>query len=1038
MIKKKLQFAIIAFAMILTQSVFSQTKTITGTVLDNTGSPLPGANVVVEGTKNGTATDFDGKYTLKNVSIGENIVYTFLGMVDKTIKVGSQSIINVSLGENAEKLKEVVVVAYGTQKRSNITGAVSIVGAKEIGMLPVANAAQALQGRAAGVSVTNSGTPGTDPVVLIRGLGTFGDAKPLYVIDGVITGGLGGISPSDIENITVLKDASTTALYGARGSNGVIMVTTKKGKKGAGEFSFNNYTGVQFFNKRYNTMNTRQYLDFAYNNLGIDLEGRNPPTVPPAVLRPKEIFNNNVNYQDAIFTSGIIKDYNLSYASGNEKGTQRFSAEYLGQEGIIINTGFERYSVRGNTAYTFGKFSVGNSLAVAFGRQKPELNAGNRTLIEHAIKAAPYLPIYNPDNLGGFQGPSGLDGQDAENPVRIQTLGNASNSTVSIIGNIYAELELCKGLKFKSMVGIDYYTGNYKRFSPSYKDGTAHQQPYAAITNNTNVGQALLFNNSLIYKKTVGEKHNFELLALAENTTNTSEYINANSRNPETDVVPNLTNTLSSIDNKAFKTIRTGYVGRLNYDYDNKYLLALSIRRDASSRFGRNFRWATFPTVALGWNIAKEKFMENTAINNLKLRGSYGIVGNDQIGDYLYNPSLVVGFIYPVNDAVANGITAGKIANPKLKWEEKTMQNLGLDLGLFNNKVTATIEVFNNTSNDLLFNRPIPISIGAVDDNQFGNVGSATAKGIEFNLGYNDTEGDFTWSANFNIGKSKTELITLADAVPDYAPNSPLKQTSQNISNLKPGEPLFYYYGLVTDGIYQNQAEVNAVIKPTTDPITGQPIIQTAVRPGDIRYKDLNGDGKIDAKDRTNIGNPYPDFTYGFNFNAGYKNFDINLFVSGVQGAKVFNANRYDLYGQNRLFNGDVALLNSAIVTGTGVNQVVTNPSATIPRVKGASDQNLLVSDRFVEDGSYARLKNLTIGYTLPNKAALNKYFSKFRIYVSAQNLVTLTKYSGLDPEIGGGNQLTGDPNSRNQEQGIDRGNYPQPKSVLMGLEITF
>jgi TonB-dependent starch-binding outer membrane protein SusC len=1020
MIKKKLQFAIIAFAMILTQSVFSQTKTISGTVLDNTGSPLPGANVVVEGTKNGTATDFDGKYTLKNVSTGENIVYTFLGMVDKTIKVGGQAVINVTLGEAASNLKEVVVVAYGTQKRTNVTGAISTVGAKEIGALPVANAAQALQGRAAGVSVVNSGSPGTDPVVLIRGLGSFGNNKPLYVIDGVITGSLSGISPSDIENISVLKDASTAAIYGARGSSGVIMVTTKKGKKGKGEFNFSTYTGVQTFNKRYDVMNTTQYLQFAKET------SATPNTF--AINRPAEIFKNDVNYQDEIFTDGFIRDYNLNYSSGSEKGTQRFSAEYLDQDGIIINTGFERYSFRGNTAYTFGKVNVGSSLGVSFGKLRPELNGGGRTLIEHAIKQAPYLPVRNPDNLGGFQGPtSAVDGQDAENPVRIQTLGNAANKSVSIIGNLFVEIEIAKGLKFKSMAGLDYFSNNFKRFVPSYKEdnianSSTNAQPYALIVKNSNFGQSIVLNNSLTYKKTFAEKHNFEILALVEKTLNKYEQIDVSSRNIITDDIENLTNTVPSIGNFTVKTSRLGYLGRLNYNYDEKYILALSLRRDASSRFGSNFRLGNFPSVALGWNVAKENFMKKTFINDFKFRGSYGIIGNDEIADYKYSGTLGGGYFYPINDAAAEGTSIGLLPNPNLKWEEKTVRNLGLDIGLFNNKVTATIEVFNNKSSDLLVDRPLAPSLGSTGGFQSANVASVESKGYEVSLGYNDNDGDFTWSANFNIGSSKNKVLALADGVTEIFPNSNFKNNG-DISHITVGDPAFHYFGLVTDGIYQNQAEVNAVFADQT---------QTVVQPGDIRFKDLNGDGKITSEDRAIIGNPYPDFTYGFNLSAAYKGFDLNLFVTGVQGVDVFNNNIYDLEGQNRLFNGSVKLLDRAKVE----NGVVTNPSATIPRAPG-TPQNVSISDRFVEDGSYTRLKNMSLGYTIPSKS-FNNYFSKLRVYVSTQNLITLTKYSGLDPELGGNNRLTGNGSSSNQEAGIDRGNSPQPKSFLIGVEVTF
>ncbi|KKN21370.1 hypothetical protein LCGC14_0926040, partial [marine sediment metagenome] len=955
----KLKMAVLMLLMAFTQTLLSQT-TVTGTVSDQEGVPLPGATVVVEGTSNGTTTDFDGQYELDNVATEDRLTFSYIGMSPQTVNVGTQSEINISLAEDTQALDEVVVVGYGQQSRADVTGAISTVDSEDITATPVTNAEQALQGRAAGVTITNSSSPGSSPNVRIRGLGTVGNNEPLYVIDGVITGGLSGINPSDIESVSVLKDASTTAIYGSQGSNGVIVVTTKKGTKQKGELSFNTYTGYQTNTKRYDVLNTSQYLQYA-NALGV-IPARDP-----------NIFNNNTDWQDQIYTSGVIQDHNLSYSGGGESSNYRFSMGYLSQDGAVINTGFDRYSFRANSSFSFGKLTVGETMAVTFSKQDPLLDSGGRTLLEHAIKSAPYLPVYNPNNLGGFQGPtSSLDGQDAENPVRVQTLGEAINKTASIIGSIYGEYEIVDGLKFKTQVGLDYFNFNNNRFVPSYNDdsegGSTHSQAFASIVKNSGDGQTLLFTNSLNYTKTFADVHNVEFLLLSEKYENTFNSTNASSRNSISDEVNQLSDEQSALSSQTIEYNRIGYLARLNYNYDGKYIFAGSIRRDASSRFGANNKWGWFPSVALGYNIAKESFMENTAFSTLKLRGSYGLVGNDNIGNYQFSPTLNTNFLYPIGGIAAVGTTANGLANPDLKWEETSITNIGFDLGLFQEKFTASVEYFNNTSDDLLLSRPTPTSLGFNTGSVTENVGSVETKGFEVNLGYNDFEGDFTWSANLNFSTATNEVKSLG-LVEEITGGG---FEGANISRIIVGEPLFYFFGLVSDGIYQSQAEVDAVF--TADPG------QTTVQPGDVRFLDLNNDGTITSDDRTNIGNPFPDVTFGLNLNADYKNFDVNLFVNGVAGNDIYNTNVYDLQGQTRLFNSGVAVLD---------RWTPTNPSTTVPRALGAP-QNVAISDYFVEDGSYVRLKNVTLGYTLPNDF-LKDYFSKFRIYISGQKLITIT-----------------------------------------------
>ncbi|WP_343328636.1 TonB-dependent receptor [Polaribacter staleyi] len=995
-----MKIAIIALVMICSHSMFSQSKTVSGVVKDATGELLPGVSVVVKGTQKGIQTDFDGLFKIDNVMPTDQLVFAYIGMTTKTIVVGDRTQIDVVLIESLEKLDEIVIVGYGKQSRKTVTGAISTVKSEDISALPVSNAESALQGRAAGLTITNSGSPGSSPSVLIRGLGSVGNNSPLYVIDGVIVGNLSGISPNDIETVSVLKDASTTAVYGAQGSSGVVVVTTKKGKNGKGKLNFNTYTGFQTVTQRYDVLETIDYLKYA-GELGVFPN------------RPLSTYKTNTDWQDEIFRVGIIQDYNLSYSGGTENSSHLFSGEYLKQEGTLIDSGFERYSFRANSSAKFGKVTVGESMSISFGKQNPERDEEGRSLIEHAIKSAPYLSVYNSSNLGGFQGPSSSgDGQDAVNPVRAQTLGNAVNKTLGIIGNVYAQVEIIDGLNFKSQVGLDYYTYNNSSFKPSYSDdsvdgSTTHAQNYAAISRNSGNGQTIIFDNSLTYNTTIADKHNFEALLLVEKYEGKNESLNASSRNAVTDEVNQVSNEDSSVSSGSSEVNKIGYLGRINYNFDGKYIASASYRRDASSRFGANKRWANFYSASAGWNIAKESFMQDSNFSNLKLRASYGTVGSDAIGDYLYAPSLTGGFEYPIGGAVAFGVTANGGSNQDLQWETKEIINVGLDVGLYHDKFTASLEYYQNTSDDLLIYIPAVLSSGINAGSLPVNAGSVETKGFELVLGFNDYDGDFTWSANLNLGTSKNEVLSLGAR--DQITGSPYKLGGADVTRTVVGESLFHFYGLVSDGIYQNQDEVDAVF--TANPN------QVIVKPGDIRFKDLNGDGTINSDDRTIIGNPFPDITYGLNLDAKYKNFDMSLFITGVAGNEIFNTNTYDLVGgANRLFNVSQSYYNN--------KWSATNSTGTEPRILGAP-QNNGISDRFVEDGSYTRLKNVSLGYTLPSEM-FEKYFSKLRVYVSGQNLLTISDYSGLDPEIGGG------------EYGIDRGKYPQPKSVLLGVQVSF
>jgi TonB-dependent starch-binding outer membrane protein SusC len=1015
--------AFIVLLLLANLSLMAQ-QIITGVVKDTGGAPLSGVSVVVKGTTVGALTGIDGKYSLTLPAGATTLNFSFIGMESQEITIGKSTQINVTMTQQAVGLDEVVVVAYGTQKRGTVTGAISSVTSDKITALPVSGLDQALQGRAAGVTVINNGAPGFDATIRVRGISTVNDANPLFVVDGVVATSISNISPSDIESIEVLKDASTTAIYGSLGSNGVIMVTTKKGKAGNVVVNLESYYGVQYSDARYHVMNSAQYKEYATGGAFTTPAVYSNPTYAARTTAAE------TNWQDQIYQKGPMQNYDLSISGGNENSTFRLSTGYLNQQGIVIRTGLERYNFRANSDFKKGRFKIGENLSLSYTNQAPLADNGGRSLLEHAIKMAPYLPVRNPDNLGGFQGPtSAIDGQDAENPVRIMELNSREQKTLYILGNLYGEVELFKGLKFRTNLGLQDQRIVNNQFFPSFNDdnlgGNTHQSTFATIVKNQAVYNSFLFTNNLTYNVTLAAKHNFEVLALTEYSSVHSTVENASSHNTITDKVEQLSNTDASISSGSIDYYRISYLGRLNYNYDGKYLFSASIRKDASSRFGENNRWGTFPSVSLGWNIAKEAFLSDVgSLSNLKLRASWGIAGNDKISDYAYSSSLTSNMYYVINNAAVVGTTPAGAANPDLKWEETTMTNIGLDLGLFKNRFTLSAEYYRNKSDDLLMLVPLPLSIGDFSGTISKNAGSMNTNGFELQFGYNDFEGDFQWSASLNLGTFKNEVKSLGGAT--YI--SGFSFEGEDLNRCQVGQPAFFFYGWKFDGIFQSDAEAASYMGGTEKALN-------SATAGDFRIVDTNGDGKITAADRTNIGNPFPKMTVGLDLNASYKGFDLNLFISGVYGNKLYNTNIYDLQAMPRLFNAGVEVLN---------RWTPTNPSNTIPRA-GAVASNAQASSRFVEDGAYTKLKNITVGYTVPERV-LNNKLGKLRIYVSAQNMICITNYSGLDPEVGryltsgtslgqiGAPQTT----SQNYANGIDVGNYPIPKSIIGGIQITF
>lgn len=995
--------------------------TVSGIVQDAAGNPLPGASILQKGTSNGTVSNIEGKYTL---SVPEDAVLlvSFIGYTTQEVAVNGKSTINVTLIEDAEQLEEIVVVGYGTQKRAQVTGAIGSVDAKDIVANPIATVDQALQGRAAGVTVINNGSPGAPATIRIRGLSSTNNNEPLYVIDGVISSSIQHLNASDIESMQVLKDASTTAVYGAKGANGVILVTTKGGQKGVLQVSFDSYLGSQWTTNRYDLLNTEQYLQYAGE-------------VWSTPGRSGDMLNNDTDWQDEIFQNGMMQNYNVAVSGGGENSTFRISGGYVNQDGILISTGMERYNLRANSTFQKGKLTAGQNIMLAVSSMNPESNNGGRSVIEHAIKVAPYLPVRNPDNLGGFQGPnSPLDGQDAENPVRVLEHPSRVLDQTTVIGNAYAQYEVIDGLKLKTQIGTELANFSFNGHTPSYNDdseGTTHSQPYALITKQFGSLYTYIFTNSVTYNKSFAGNHNVELLLLSEYTNTDTELFNGQSQNTLSDAIDALSNISSNMSSNSNSYTRLGYLTRINYDYAGKYIFAASYRRDASSRFGPNEKWGTFPSLALGWRVSEESFLSGvSAISNLKLRASWGITGNDNIPNYGFAPTIADGFNYSIGGGNATGSTLNGIANPDLKWEENTMTNVGLDMGFMSDKITLAAEYYINRGSDILMPVSTPISSGFNQPSVLQNAGEIETKGLELTLGYNDFSGDFQWSALLNIGTTKNEVISIgSNEVLDGA-----NFENENLSRLVVGQPAFQFWGWQFDGIFQSQAEVDAHAGGTQ--------ADMGAAPGDFRIVDTNGDNMITADDRTFIGNPFPTLSYGLNLSAQYKGFDFGLFLNGVSGNDVYNTNIYDLEGMPRLFNSGTAVLNRWTEAGS---------SNSVPRAGGAAS-NLQASSRYVEDGSFTRLRNLTLGYDLA-QSVLDGKLQKFRVYITAQNLLTITGYSGLDPEIGAPTAFDGNTTPGgigavrtnangtpvgNFEQGIDRGNYPVPKAFIGGIQILF
>jgi len=1017
------------FRLALHARVLADTP-VTGRVTNAAGEGLPGVTVLVKGTTIGTATDVNGNFAI-TVPEGSTLVFSSVGFMRQEVPVGNTTAFSIQMKDDTQSLKEIVVVGYGTQSRQELTTAVSSVNGAALARQPVAGFDQALQGQAPGVQVTApSGAPGAGINVRIRGNASLSlNGSPLYVIDGIpvlpdyqqeLTSNsqrlnpLNTINPNDIESIDVLKDGAAAAIYGVRAANGVVVITTKKGKAGQAQVGLNVYYGRQYLRKKLDVLNSRQFAQ-EYNEI-LANAGR-----PPGFTDLNNLPPYDTDWQDAIFRPADIQNYQLSVSGGTDKTRYYISGGYFNQAGINIQSGFDRYNFKINLdQHVTDRFRLGTTLNLSRshtnGTVRSEAALGNSGTVLGALTQIPTVPVRNADNTYGTN-PFTL----SDNPVG--NLLETSNQAIvyQALGNVYGEFDILKSLTLKTSLGLDFRTQSENTFYSRNYPGTSSSPAEVRGSANTAANQQViwLLENTLTYNKTFNDKHNLTLLGGQSMQASDRFTSGAGTRGFSSNAVPYLNggSTASGIPGSyADQWSLLSFFGRAIYNYDERYLATVSFRADASSRFSGANRFGYFPAVSLGWRVSKESFFpQDGVVSDLKLRGSYGANGNQEIYTYQRFSRYSLGSNYQGGGtSVLGGITQSDIGND-VRWETTAQYNAGIDLSLFNNRLTFNFDAYNKRTTDLLLGVTLPQSTGAGNLSVIQNVGTIQNRGIELGLitnNVNGQNGSFGWSTNFNVTANRNKVIDLGTL-----PNEKGEQVPRNFiggySIQQVGSPLGVFYGYQVQGIVQSDAEGATLPKQNS----------LAPKAGDIRFVDVNGDKVINDADRTVIGNPNPKYFAGVTNNFTFKGIELSVFFQGSFGNDIYNQNRTITEGQTTALNQSTAVLN---------HWTPTNTNTDIPRpVFGDPNGNNRVSTRFIEDGSYVRLKNLTLAYNLPANLVKHAALKNLRIYGTAQNLVTWTKYSGYDPEV------SADPFSTTGF-GRDFGVYPQSRTYTVGLNATF
>lgn len=986
-----------------------QAKTVTGTVTDVSGEPIIGANIRIKGTTTGTITDIDGNFSIE-AEPQSVIEVSYIGYLTQETVINNQKSIRFLLKEDTKTLDEVVVIGYGVQKKADLTGSVANINTEKLNTQSNANIGQALQGKIAGVDiVSQGGAPGSGTRIMVRGIGTLNNASPLYIVDGMYMNSIDHINPNDIASIDVLKDASSAAIYGSRAANGVIIVTTKEGSNTEGkpiiDLSVN--LGISTASKFLDMLDAKGWAEVT--TIARQAIGK------PALDMATDLANKPDNdWQDIMFRPALMQNYNLSVKGGGKYSTYYTGLGYFNQDGIVKGTNYQRYNIQSKNDYKRGIFSAGTNLIISFSHDKPlhqELRGG---MIGTILQSVPTLEKYDDTREGGYGGTYG-DVVNIPHPLAIidDNIMDRYNENVKIFANLYAQIELFKGLKYKLNLTPDFSFERYKNYLNKYDFGLATNS-ITQLTERQRRRRNILVENLLTFDRTFGE-HKTSALAGYTYQDSRFRHIQAYGEGlPQGLEEIDAATTNRSNEGNSWRSVLTSILGRVFYSYQNKYLFTATIRRDGSSKFGKNNRYGYFPSFSLGWNVAEEKFMENVHwLDQLKLRGGYGVLGNQEIDNYQYSSTITTGINYPDgNGGLLQGAFPKNFANPDIKWEETAMTNVGIDFMAFNNRLSLTADYYVKNTKDILLTVPIPISSGGAND-PIRNAGKIRNNGFEFNLGWMDQPNpDISYGINLIGSFNKNKVIAMGSESGSIKGGS----TNQNIttSETKAGYPIGGYWLISTAGYFNSQEEVDAYAKDGKK-------IQPAAEPGDIKFVDANNDGVINDDDRVFQGSPFPDFTFALNGNMRYKNFDLSIGLQGVLGNKIYNATRQTLEDVTKGSN----FLASCLDYWTPENKNASHPRLTWD---DPNRNTRAESDRYLENGSYLRLRSVQLGYTFPQtwfKGAIQHA----RVYINAENLFTITSYSGYSPDVNADNA---------NYRGFDNFIYPTNRTFMLGLNVTF
>ncbi|MFR3913719.1 MAG: TonB-dependent receptor [Phocaeicola vulgatus] len=986
-----------------------QAKTVTGMVTDVSGEPIIGANIRIKGTTTGTITDIDGNFSIE-AEPQSVIEVSYIGYLTQETVINNQKSIRFLLKEDTKTLDEVVVIGYGVQKKADLTGSVANINTEKLNTQSNANIGQALQGKIAGVDiVSQGGAPGSGTRIMVRGIGTLNNASPLYIVDGMYMNSIDHINPNDIASIDVLKDASSAAIYGSRAANGVIIVTTKEGSNTEGkpiiDLSVN--LGISTASKFLDMLDAKGWAEVT--TIARQAIGK------PALDMATDLANKPDNdWQDIMFRPALMQNYNLAVKGGGKYSTYYTGLGYFNQDGIVKGTNYQRYNIQSKNDYKRGIFSAGTNLIISFSHDKPlhqELRGG---MIGTILQSVPTLEKYDDTREGGYGGTYG-DVVNIPHPLAIidDNIMDRYNENVKIFANLYAQIELFKGLKYKLNLTPDFSFERYKNYLNKYDFGLATNS-ITQLTERQRRRRNILVENLLTFDRTFGE-HKISALAGYTYQDSRFRHIQAYGEGlPQGLEEIDAATTNRSNEGNSWRSVLTSILGRVFYSYQNKYLFTATIRRDGSSKFGKNNRYGYFPSFSLGWNVAEEKFMENVHwLDQLKLRGGYGVLGNQEIDNYQYSSTITTGINYPDgNGGLLQGAFPKNFANPDIKWEETAMTNVGIDFMAFNNRLSLTADYYVKNTKDILLTVPIPISSGGAND-PIRNAGKIRNNGFEFNLGWMDQPNpDISYGINLIGSFNKNKVIAMGSESGSIKGGS----TNQNIttSETKAGYPIGGYWLISTAGYFNSQEEVDAYAKDGKK-------IQPAAEPGDIKFVDANNDGVINDDDRVFQGSPFPDFTFALNGNMRYKNFDLSIGLQGVLGNKIYNATRQTLEDVTKGSN----FLASCLDYWTPENKNASHPRLTWD---DPNRNTRAESDRYLENGSYLRLRSVQLGYTFPQtwfKGAIQHA----RVYINAENLFTITSYSGYSPDVNADNA---------NYRGFDNFIYPTNRTFMLGLNVTF